>query len=210
MDIRALWSELNDVHGVLAGALGLLTAIITLLTAVVSRTVAVRATPVGEFRETPRVPIRISLKSLLKGWFSTLFWSVLCLGIAGVALGFLAAKRVEDRAGSQRQAISEEHWRAEFNNLLTVERVQVVLLLVAGCVYVRGAYVAARSAKTTSLMKLTHGLVAVASFELAATLFLHHYFPELLEASKPPLIQQWEYVAMAAGCVIGAIMGSED
>lgn len=222
-ELAAPWADFKEVGGVLSGILGLLAAIITLAASLVGRAVVFIEAP-GAGGVQPRPPIRLSLKSILKGWFSTLVWSVVVFGLAGVVLGILAVNQVQAELPRQQQPFrlevngiathetvdNQRRYAEAFNNLLFMPGVQVVLLVLLGCVYVRGAYVAACSAKTTTMMKLTHGLIAIASFEIASVLFVQHFFPGMVEVSKPPLVAQWEFPAIVLGCILGAVMGSED
>lgn len=99
----------------------------------------------------------------------------------------------------------------EVDKILANEQFQVILLVLLGCVYARAAYIASRSARSTSLMNLAHGLLSVAGFWIVLGLFMNAHFPEISEGGRDMnFAYEWEWVSLAVGCIVGAIMGSED
>jgi hypothetical protein len=241
------WHELENLNKWLtdneqfaklfAGLVSLLTALVGLLTAVVGRATTV---VFGGGREgtpaTPRLPLKLSLKAILKGWLSIVIWTVL-VSLASGLLGILfAIKQQEQRPplappapaamadkGSHpeeapppegrrppQQQLDYQHFINEMKKDLQPPWVQVLLLVLSGCIYARAAYVTAHSVKTTGLMKVINAFIAVGSFELASALVAYQFDPEMLAVMTPPLIAKYQYVCLFLSGLLGGILGAED
>ncbi len=114
------------------------------------------------------------------------------------------------RKGQTQPGFWEESNQQLREHLEKEPRLQVLLLVLMGLVYARGAYVAASCSKTTVMMRLTHGLIAVGSLEITAGYLIHRYCPELLSFDPPTILAYWSPVCLIVGCVVGSILGSED
>ena len=115
----------------------------------------------------------------------------------------------------QPKPVNELNWEEiETKQRKLLERypqLQVLLLVLMGLVYARGSFIAADAAKTTYLMKFTHGLIAVASLELGVGLLLNHYYPQAFNTAYPETILiQWGTITLIVGCVVGSVLGSEE
>ncbi len=219
-DINAWLAENKELATIISGILGLLTACVGLLASLLGRAtvVLVHGSSAGT-AQYPRLPLKLSLKSVLKGWISILIWSAIVFFIAGFVMAFLASRQSPAVPEPPAGALAPEVERPDFDlqrsikmmeDLLKPESAQIVVLVLIGLVYMRGAYVAARSVKTTMLMKMCNALIAIATLEIGSALLVQHFYPEMLAMTKPLLVQKWEYVVIAVAALLGAILGSED
>ena len=87
----------------MSGVLALITAFLNLLASAVGRaSVSMFGGPAAVEQ---RLPLKLSLKSILKGWISLLIWSTIVFFIAGFVLAFLAHQRTSAQAPASEPSL---------------------------------------------------------------------------------------------------------
>jgi hypothetical protein len=130
-----------------------------------------------------------------------------------LAIGLAAQAAIHPKVyqpGLERAELGRR-WQGALDTLVKTRQVQILALVVLGLVLVRGSYLAACSARTTTLLKMTHGLFAGVSLAGVLVLSGYLFFPNVLSewGTQLVLVKQWGVVALGLGCLLGSVLGCE-